>query len=40
VERLDLMDTDFKFHKERIIVEYTAFKRWYTLLISEYINNK
>lgn len=27
VERFDLIDADFKFHKERIIVEYTAFKR-------------
>lgn len=35
-----LSDTDWLFHKERIVVEYTAFKRWHTLLISEHINNK
>lgn len=40
LERFDLIHIDCNFHKERIIVEYTAFKRWYTLLISEYINNK
>lgn len=27
LEHFDLSDADYNFHKERIIVEYTAFKR-------------
>jgi hypothetical protein len=40
VKNFNLLDVDCAFHRERIVVEYTAFKRWYTLLVSEYINNK
>ncbi len=31
---------ELHFHRERIIVEYIAFKRFYSLLTSEYVNFK
>lgn len=36
---LDLADSDLVFYRERVFAEYLAFKRFYSLLISEYGNS-